>query len=201
MPRSNPDHLVDAQAAAHYVAHLRGRPCAPGTIWSWATRGHITRHGRGRYDIREIEAWTRRLMMDDLITWLRAQLDEDEQAALRLADGYRLYACDDGHVERPTEMWADGTDRLPNHHNTWLIVYDRAERLAEVEAKRKLLDLHAPFTDHAGRVRCDHCSELCHSRSGLGCDEPADAMYPCPTVSLLAQPYAGRPGWQEAWRA
>ncbi len=54
MPHSEPDYLVDGQTAAAYVTRLQGQPCSPGTIWSWATRGHIHRHGRGRYDIREI---------------------------------------------------------------------------------------------------------------------------------------------------
>lgn len=52
--RNQPDYLVDARTAAAYVTHLQGGHCAPGTIWSWATRGHIRRHGRGRYDLREI---------------------------------------------------------------------------------------------------------------------------------------------------
>lgn len=59
MPRSEPDHLVDALTAAAYVEHVRGSHCAPGTIWSWASRGHIGRYGRGRYDIREIDHWLR----------------------------------------------------------------------------------------------------------------------------------------------
>jgi hypothetical protein len=41
MPRDEPDHLVDVNDAAAYVARLRGEPCAVGTIWSAATRGHI----------------------------------------------------------------------------------------------------------------------------------------------------------------
>ena len=61
MPRSQPDHLVDVHAAAAYVTKLTGRPCAVGTIRSWASRGHIGRHGRdGRnalYDTREIQHW------------------------------------------------------------------------------------------------------------------------------------------------
>ncbi len=61
MPRSQPDHLVDAKDAAAYIARLTGKPCAAGTIRSAATRGHIGRHGRrGRntlYDLREIHRW------------------------------------------------------------------------------------------------------------------------------------------------
>lgn len=122
--------------------------------------------------------------MDDLITWLRLQLDEDEQSLGGL-DSTALNGIES------TAGWD---------------VRAYVERgLAEVEAKRRILELHPPFTDHAGRVRCEACAELCHSRSGLGCDDPADAMYPCETVEgiarLLAQPYAGRDGWREEWAA
>ena len=58
MPRSEPDQLVDAAAAAAYVTKVTGRSCVPATIRQWATRGHVTRQGqRGRntlYDLREI---------------------------------------------------------------------------------------------------------------------------------------------------
>lgn len=40
-------------------------------------------------------------MTADLVAFLRARLDEDEQAAKRVHQPYRLYACDDGHVEEP----------------------------------------------------------------------------------------------------
>lgn len=49
---------VDTATAAAYVARITGRPCAPGTIRSCASRGHIRRAGRrGRntlYDLREL---------------------------------------------------------------------------------------------------------------------------------------------------
>jgi len=76
MPRSQPDHLVDALTAAAYVTHVTGRHCAPGTIWSWASRGHIGRHGRGRYDIREIDTWIR--TNDGSMTSLDVE-DEDRE--------------------------------------------------------------------------------------------------------------------------
>lgn len=124
--------------------------------------------------------------VDDLITWLREQVDDDERAIRRLAEGYRRYVCDDGHVEEPIEKWSDGTDRLPNHHNTWLLIHDQAERLAEVEAKRRILDEHFECSLPNG-IMAGTCTT---------CDNYA---WPCPTVRLLAQPYAGRDGWQDEW--
>jgi hypothetical protein len=63
--------------------------------------------------------------------------------------------------------------------------------------KQRILDLHAPAPTNyvEGRyvpgeptgLQCGHCAELCHSRSGLGCDSP-DAPYPCETVQLLTDP-------------
>jgi hypothetical protein len=121
-------------------------------------------------------------MMSELITWLRQQLDEDEASATAWARCcWHMEACDDT---------GDFLDR-----------FSAARQLAEVEAKREILDLHAPFAGYKGRVQCGHCAGLCHSDSGLRCEEPADAMYPCENVTLLAQPYAGKPGWREEWRA
>lgn len=127
--------------------------------------------------------------MDDLVTWLRAQLDEDEQAARRLPEGHRLYVDDDGCVEQPREQWSDGTDRLPNHHNTWLLMYDRAERLAEVEAKRHILDEYATWAE-------GHDEKQAHRFIGSTSGLAAMAM----VIRLLAKPYAGREGWREEWR-
>lgn len=58
MPTSTESAPVDTNTAAAYVAHITGRPCAPGTIRSCASRGHIHRIGRrGRsttYSLREL---------------------------------------------------------------------------------------------------------------------------------------------------
>jgi hypothetical protein len=51
--------------------------------------------------------------------------------------------------------------------------------LADVAAKRAILDLHKNI-------------------DGL-CDRCYMDTAPCETVGLLAQPYAGRPGWREEW--
>ena len=61
--------------------------------------------------------------------------------------------------------------------------------LAEV-ALQAIIDLHAPVADGEGRLQCQHCSGLCHSRSGLSCDDP-DAPFPCETIRLIAGTESG----------
>jgi hypothetical protein len=51
--------------------------------------------------------------------------------------------------------------------------------IADLEA------LHVPTLDAAGRKICEHCAELCHSHSGLQCDEPTDGAWPCETMKIV----------------
>ena len=100
-------------------------------------------------------------MTDDLIAFARAQLDEDEQM-LRALDSTALNGIDS------TAGWG---------------ARDYIERgLAEVDAKRRILDIHATGSDP-----CDaHDASL--------------RSIPCDTVLLLAAPFADRPGYREEWR-
>jgi hypothetical protein len=65
--------------------------------------------------------------------------------------------------------------------------WDPARVLAEVEAKRRILDLHEPI--HGLDVKGVATCRTCH------------AVPPCQHVRLLAQPYDARDGWREEWRA
>jgi hypothetical protein len=154
------------------------------------------------------------IAVDDLLSFIRVRLDEEEQAA-------RAAAADSpGPWRNETESDESGyhqgkilsakgytvvhvEDQTPRPGTAAHIArWDPARVLAEVEAKRRILDLHAPFTQPYGskHVQCGHCADLCHSRSGLGCDDPVDAPWPCPTVRLLALPYADDPDYQQEWR-
>lgn len=128
--------------------------------------------------------------MSDLIAWLRAQLDEDERVAQAVEDRSEpwpgQWQNDDGYALRTRNGWVlahnQGKPYAPGLVDH-IARHDPARALAEVDAKRKILDLHKPVAI-TGNVCC------------------ADAnRYPCHTVRLLAQPYAGRPGWREEWRA
>jgi hypothetical protein len=139
--------------------------------------------------------------MDELIAFLTACLDEDERVAREADSGRWLpedkgitfeYRADDFHGgEAQARLVAD------TRANQWHIAsWDPARVLAEVEAKRRILDLHAPINgyDPNGPV-CSTCGE-----TGNPGDEMLVVRWPCPTVRLLAQPCAARPGWREEWQ-
>lgn len=124
--------------------------------------------------------------MDDLIAFLRARLDED-QAAIRTwaAACWHLEACEDtgGYLER----------------------FDEERMLAEVGAKRKLLDEHQPVAVTYWHVpMCATCidpaADPIDDPLGSGGPWTPNAEYPCRTVRLLAAPYADHDGYREEWR-
>lgn len=70
---------------------------------------------------------------------------------------------------------------------------DRCTRHALAAALRAAVKLHAPtqVTTYGAGLPiqvwvCGHCANLCHSRSGLGCDEPRDGHYPCADIQAIA---------------
>lgn len=145
--------------------------------------------------------------MDDLLAFIRACLDTEEQAARRLPDDYRAYVCDDGCIEQSEEQWADGSDRLPNHHNSWLPMYDSRTRLADIEAKRLLIDdlIATPHFLHDGEW---YGCQAVTVGTGDGPDLPTGRPCTCGRdedverrIKILAQPCAGREGWREEWTA
>lgn len=119
--------------------------------------------------------------MDDLVQWLRAQLDEDERTA-RAADegpwqGKHLGRHDQAAVDtgaRGGLIQLDGPRAAAN--GTHIVVHDPARVLREIDAKRRIVDRYAWLRDHG--------------------DTGGTAW----VLPLLALPYADRPGYREAWR-
>lgn len=114
-------------------------------------------------------------MTDDLITWLRAQLDEDEVAAFDASAEWQAEA---------SHLWAETTEEAAAHIRR----HDPARVLAEVEAKRRIVDehKHVGLDASAGPTRtCWRCNSFDW----------------CPTLRLLALPYADRSGYREEWAA
>lgn len=114
--------------------------------------------------------------MRDLVAFLRARLDDDEQAAREAAVWW-------GDADEPGEaphwrpvpcghIWNDQdggiADEVADRHAAHIARHDPARVLAEVEAKRRMVDEHGNGT--------------------------------CRTLRLLALPYADHPDYRPEWR-
>lgn len=110
--------------------------------------------------------------MSDLVAWLIKILDEYEQAAERASGTISKMQNDDyGRLLVPP---------------SWV--------LADIAAKRAILDLHKPFGLQSDMITgCDICSY----RDVM---EELQVAWPCETVRLLASANADRPGYDESWK-
>ena len=129
---------------------------------------------------------------EDPIAWLLRQVDEDE----RLAQAAQI------RTEPPwsREPWPESplpeADGVVDRNGDGIVVargscigehivnWDPARVLAECEAKRRVAEAHCPVVAS---------SRVPHGRACLICHWPSD--WPCQTLKLLAQPYAGREGF------
>lgn len=127
--------------------------------------------------------------MNDLVEWLRGQLDEDERALrVGVIDAEGAWWC--------TRCGGGFSDvrRLDDHlfaehgGREW----GPARMLAEVDAKRRVFDLHGPVRLRSTRGAAETVTDcrMCNH---------FPAQYPCGTLRLLALPYADRPGYQQEW--
>lgn len=131
--------------------------------------------------------------MSDLVEFLLARIAEDEACA-REAMG-----ATDGEWSSWNRSWdagardlAAGGERmaaLPTTIDEHVCRHDPARVLAECEAKRRIVNLHRPetFEDAPAEAFCTH-------------DQRTSGLWPCPTMRLLALPYADHPDYREEWR-
>ncbi|MEU0078540.1 DUF6221 family protein [Micromonospora tulbaghiae] len=107
--------------------------------------------------------------MDELIPWLH-----DQMSAQRLrADSLKAIAA-----------------ALP--HETGAYLVETADLLlAEVDAKRRILERHVSEEHFLHGTICTWCSV---PQGG------AYQSWPCPDIRDSASPYADMPGYQERWR-
>ena len=86
------------------------------------------------------------------------------------------------------------------------VIYDEREVLDDIAAKRAILELHDGEHDCreliTGVYPHDWPSAAPWGSAGEAWRHASGEHFegPCPTVRLLAQPFAGRPGWREEWR-
>ncbi len=128
-------------------------------------------------------------MTDDLITWLLTQLDADERVALRAGADQPTWSYDretftvsSGGGWSIAARKADGgpINDVDGEH---IARHDPARVLAEVDAKRRILD---------AIMEQFHPDDILNGAQGTA--EP-------PWLSrVLALPYADRPGYREEWR-
>lgn len=126
--------------------------------------------------------------MSDLTEWLLEQIAGEE------TDMRSPYANDRvGHAGRCVfEGGYEGT------HDCDCGAVDF--RLAELAAKRAIIDEHAQGVYVQPTGRCQACmpSRLIELNGRIV--TTTDHHYPCLTLRHLAQPYAARPGYREEWR-
>jgi uncharacterized protein DUF6221 len=118
--------------------------------------------------------------MDDLVQWLRAQLDGDAARAVQWHDlECEIHAHLDGGLlanVAASRMLAEAPGAVCDCGGP-------ARVLREIDANRQQLDLHRPEPGQ----HPDFCGYDKHE-------------LPCLPLRLLALPYAGRDGFQESWR-
>jgi hypothetical protein len=154
--------------------------------------------------------------MDDLVQFLRARLDDDKQAARACASApWEIEIPPMVHVSvqaRRDNKWKWG--RLGyvatverDEDRAHIARHDPARVLADVEAKRRLLELHGIMHREIGWLEngaeegseipvCGICVPK-HSHYQRREDVPEG---PCLTVRLLALPYADHPDYRDEWR-
>ncbi|SFK92400.1 hypothetical protein SAMN05216275_14152 [Streptosporangium canum] len=136
--------------------------------------------------------------MSDLVAFLRARLDEDEQTA-RAAHGPNWNA-EKRDVAYGDEWVVSAMTRADAAH---IARHDPARVLREVEAKRQIINEHPAlpgFKEGHAYTVCTRCSDYRgdDDRSiGDRLIRPAEA--PCKTLRLLGLLYADHPDYRQEW--
>ncbi|WP_406365238.1 DUF6221 family protein [Streptomyces sp. NBC_00645] len=130
-------------------------------------------------------------MSDELVSWLEQQLDVDERIVQAIEDEEQHWDPGDKNLgsavigaEYGAAVVVGPYDHLDWSVRQYIAEHDPARVLREIDAKRRILAEHALN----GWV-CDTCD-----------NGEVDQTFPCPTLRLLALPYADRPGYREEWR-
>lgn len=146
-----------------------------------------------------------------LVEFLLARLAEKERLAQRAAElcgchppapswdfgdestGGRIVVVDEPHpqIKRKLNRRWNGT-YVDLFHAEHIVQHDPARVLAEIDIKRRIIELHtgnhecSVYEDHGRGVEINNCAWI----------EDKD----CSTLHLLALPDAGHPDYREEWR-
>lgn len=156
-------------------------------------------------------------MTTDLSGWLLEQIAEDEQVA-RASQGDPARPGAGVWTRQCSHLDEDFEPEKPGHDNCCVVAgditiydegghgpedadhiarWDPARVLAECEVKRRLVKMHADDQEHYCPSE-DAGSEYYNYMNGWA--EEKDNLQICPTLKLLALPYADRPGYREEWK-
>lgn len=125
----------------------------------------------------------------------RASASTREDSGLRTGQGSGMVFAADGEPLWDCEgtsilcMTAASSVHTAHHHPQ--------QMLADVAAKRRIVALHAPVVLRGGAgARYFDTTTVCRS-----CEPPQfpEHAFPCPTLRLLALPYADRLGYKPEW--
>jgi hypothetical protein len=132
--------------------------------------------------------------VSDLIEFIRAQLADDERVAREAGSRALTWPATGTWYLEGVEHNVVGQEEAFCHpHNVEHIArHDPARVLAEVDAKRRILDRHRPI-ELFSSMYCTYCGVL-------GGQRARDVNWPCPEILDAAAPYADRPGYRESWR-
>lgn len=132
----------------------------------------------------------------DLIEFLKARLDEDEAAARRATPG--PWVSESSGPTGPVVMDAESRDardhvaRCPHFLAAFdaehIARHDPARVLADVAAKRAIVERHTPYPDAgAPFAYCEDC----------GCLDCSPVDWPCANLRHLAAVYADHPDYRQ----
>jgi hypothetical protein len=140
----------------------------------------------------------------DLVTFLRARLDEDERVARAAIGGPWEVGPTFGARDNRVYVRAEGdlidsvgtcviAGQIPNvpewRSNAQHIArHDPARVLREVEAKRRRMERHERLTAFGQPDRCRWCGR------------DTFVPWPCPDIQGDLAVYADRPGYRDEWR-
>jgi hypothetical protein len=99
---------------------------------------------------------------DPRVTFLLERIDEELEAVDAIPTG-RVYGDSSGVVAQPEEQWADGSDRLPNRHTTWHLIYDPERRATELRSMRSTVEMFAGIASNPARLTDAHLHALHHT--------------------------------------
>jgi len=131
--------------------------------------------------------------MSYLVDFLNARLDEDEAAANAALAAYESDAGDTWWT-RPELVVELGLHMEDESEAIHMSRWSPERVLRDVEAKRKILELHLPmgFASPPGwatltsKTWCQECS-------------PASGTWPCGTLRTLAAVHSDHPDYDKAW--